>query len=202
VSEALPEETAALVRVSAAIAARAPERLAEALAAAAGVVPPEALDEAILQSHLFVGFPITLEAMRLRAGQRSGEAGTALEEVTDFRARGERICATVYGRSYPRLRESVAALHPELDRWMVEEGYGRVLGRPGLDLATRELCVVALLVVWDAPRQLHSHLLGARNAGATDAGIRAAVEIACGLLDDERAGRARGLLEEVLLRGG
>jgi 4-carboxymuconolactone decarboxylase len=108
----------------------------------------------------------------------------------------------VYGRSYSRLRQAVAALHPDLDRWMVEEGYGRVLGRPGLDLATRELCIAALLAVWDAPRQLHSHLRGARNAGATDAGIGAALEIARELLPAGRAAEVEALWDAVRSRGG
>jgi 4-carboxymuconolactone decarboxylase len=62
-------------------------------------------------------------------------------------------------------------------------GYGRVIGRPGLDLATRELCIAALLAVWKSPRQLHSHLRGALNAGAGRDEVTAAVEIACRYLD-------------------
>jgi 4-carboxymuconolactone decarboxylase len=79
-----------------------------------------------------------------------------------------------------------------MDRWMVEGGYGRVLGRPGLDLATRELAIAALLATWGAPRQLHSHLRGALNAGATADQVDGAVELACDLLD---AGRAAGVRE-------
>ena len=50
---------------------------------------------------------------------------------------------------------------------MVLEGYGKVLGRPGLDLPRRELCIVAACAATDQDRQLHSHLHGAINAGAT-----------------------------------
>ena len=52
---------------------------------------------------------------------------------------------------------------------MVSDGYGKVLSRPGLDLARRELCVVAQTAVLSAERQLHSHLRGALHAGATPA---------------------------------
>jgi 4-carboxymuconolactone decarboxylase len=72
----------------------------------------------------------------------------------------------VYGRFYPGLRRNVRALHPALDEWMVVEGYGKILGRPGLDLARRELCVVAACAATRQDRQLHSHLHGALNAGA------------------------------------
>jgi 4-carboxymuconolactone decarboxylase len=200
VPEALAAATAALVRVSAAVARRDTATLEGALRAARGVAPEAAIDEALLQSHLFVGFPVTLEAMRLRAGLRSGPPVPEVGDA-DFRARGERVCATVYGPGYPRLRQAVAALHPDLDRWMVEEGYGRVLGRPGLDLATRELCIAALLAVWDAPRQLHSHLRGARNAGATDAEIGAALEIAREMLPAGRAAEVEALWAAVRSAG-
>ena len=73
----------------------------------------------------------------------------------------------MYGGQYERLRRNVRDLHPDLERWMVVEGYGKVLGRPGLDLATRELCIAALLAVLNTPRQLYSHLRGALNAGAS-----------------------------------
>ena len=49
---------------------------------------------------------------------------------------------------------------------MVVEGYGKVLGRPGLTLLTRELCIVASLAVLGASKQLYSHMRGALNVGA------------------------------------
>ena len=80
---------------------------------------------------------------------------------------------------------------------MVEGGYGRVIGRPGLDLATRELCIAALLAVWDSPRQLHSHLRGALNAGASVADVTRAMEIASRFLDPHPAGRVLELWDRV-----
>jgi 4-carboxymuconolactone decarboxylase len=80
---------------------------------------------------------------------------------------------------------------------MVVEGYGKVLGRPGLDLATRELCIIALLVVLNAPRQLYSHLRGALNAGAHPSEVEAALDLACASADEESAGQARGVWERV-----
>src|SRR5690606_40667691 len=114
--------------------------------------------------------------------------------------RGEEVCARVYGRNYEKLRRNVRSLHPDLDRWMVEGGYGRVIGRPGLDLATRELCIAALLAVWDAPRQLHSHLRGALNAGASEAEVNAAVEVAYRYLSPPRAADVRALWAKIRAR--
>ncbi|HEX5871745.1 MAG TPA: carboxymuconolactone decarboxylase family protein, partial [Longimicrobium sp.] len=96
-----------------------------------------------------------------------------------------------------KLRENVRGLHPDVDGWMVTGGYGRVIGRPGLDLATRELCIAALLAVWNVPRQLHSHLRGALNAGAPVDQVDAAVEIACGFMEPEQAAEARALWGEI-----
>jgi 4-carboxymuconolactone decarboxylase len=107
---------------------------------------------------------------------------TGVEEDLDFAMhaewtrRGEESCRTIYCYNYSRLRENVRSLHPALDAWMVTEGYGRTLSRPGLDLVRRELCVIAQTAVLNTPRQLHSHLRGALRAGADVATIEAALK--------------------------
>jgi 4-carboxymuconolactone decarboxylase len=79
----------------------------------------------------------------------------------------------------------------------VAGGYGRVIGRPGLELKTRELCIAALLAVWNVPRQLHSHLRGALNAGASVAEVNQAVEVACSFVDGDAAVRVHALWAEI-----
>ena len=81
---------------------------------------------------------------RRRAGLRA--------RSSEWTRRGEEVCATVYGENYRKLRDSVRALHPAIDSWMITEGYGRTLGRPGLDLMRRELCTVAQTAVLETPR--------------------------------------------------
>ena len=98
-------------------------------------------------------------------GGGQGENG----ELAQWRERGEATCATVYGVFYEGLRHNIRELHPALDSWMIVDGYGKVLGRPGMDLVRRELCVVAACAAAGQSRQLHSHLHGARNVGASDA---------------------------------
>jgi 4-carboxymuconolactone decarboxylase len=88
-------------------------------------------------------------------------------------ASGEETCARVYGTMYERLRTNINALHPRLDEWMIVEGYGKVLSRPGLDLGRRELCIVAACAATGQDRQLQSHLHGAQNVGVPDAVISA-----------------------------
>ena len=178
----LDRPTLALVVLSAAIATgREPlveERCRSCLEAA---VPPLWVDELLLQSLLMVGWPraLTAAAVWRRVGPSEpapGEDGTDYARIPEWRARGESVCRMVYGDSYERLRENMRAMHPALDAWMVAEGYGRTLGRPGLDLARRELCVVVQVAVQGAERQLHSHLKGARNAGASHRAITEALE--------------------------
>ena len=117
-----------------------------------GAPTPPRWRRSLLQSHLFLGFPLALEAVRaLARGAAAARhaAGRGRGSGLLARARRARSAPRVYGANYRKLRRNVAALHPDLDRWMVEGGYGRVLGRPALDLATRELCIAALLAVWD-----------------------------------------------------
>ncbi|HVG45279.1 MAG TPA: carboxymuconolactone decarboxylase family protein [Longimicrobium sp.] len=188
----------ALLRVAAALGTRDADAVRTALEEARGAADAAAVEEVILQSHLFVGFPDALNALGtwrevsgLLAPPASGEDPAAWE------ARGEAVCETVYGANYRKLRENVRALHPDFEGWMVAGGYGRVIGRPGLELKTRELCIAALLAVWNVPRQLHSHLRGALNAGASPAEVEQAVEVACSFVRGDAAVRVHALWAEI-----
>lgn len=172
------------VRVAAATAAGG-EALERELDTAArrceeGAVDPAAVEEVLLQAHLFLGFPASLEGLarwRELGMPAAGDHGDA--PPPEQRAeRGRRLCRRVYGASYESLRTNVRELHPALDRWMVERGYGEVLSRPGLPVEVRELCVVATLAVAARPRQLHAHLHGALNVGATEGEVARALSLA------------------------
>ncbi len=193
----------ALVRASAAQAARDPagmERELETVSAAVvrGELRALQVEEALLQSYLFLGYPAALEALavwRRVSGlppDPGAEAGAGEREEARWKLRGPRVKARVYGALTEPLAENIRTLHPALAVWMVDEGYGKVLGRPGLALRDRELLIVTLLAVQDAPRQLHSHLRGALRCGVDpeevegvlealapwvpDAGVRARIE--------------------------
>jgi 4-carboxymuconolactone decarboxylase len=195
--QGLGRGVAALVGLSAALATRDRDRVLCGLRRARVDAAPAEIDEIILQAHLFVGFPDTLRAMVLwREMSPAPPDGPARDDGT-WGDRGERVCRTVYADNYDRLRQRVASLHPDLDRWMVVGGYGRVLGRPGVDLVTRELCIVALLAVWNAPDQLNSHLRGALHAGASPAQVEEALGVAASILEAGRARENRALWERV-----
>jgi 4-carboxymuconolactone decarboxylase len=173
---ALDDDTRRLVRLSATICVADEPALRAELQRAVAVRDHEAVEELILQSYLFAGLPRALNAMRewrrvsgRPAPRRDDDASHG--DTSVWRARGEATCAVVYGRFYDRLRHNIAELHPALDDWMIVEGYGKVLGRDALDLRRRELCIVAACAALRQERQLHSHLYGALNAGATPAEV-------------------------------
>lgn len=177
-TSALPPSTEALVAVSAALAARSPQALDAALRLAAAQARREEVEEALLQSYLFLGYPAALEAFA-RWREVSGlPAPGATADPGPWDERGAAVCRTVYAGQYESLKANVRLLHPDMERWMVSEGYGKVLGRPGLPLDTRELCIAALLAVLDTPRQLYAHLRGALNAGASEAEVSRTLELA------------------------
>ncbi|MGZ8412193.1 MAG: carboxymuconolactone decarboxylase family protein [Gemmatirosa sp.] len=178
---ALDAPTRVLVRLAAVIAAGDEAAMRVALTEAARTVPPEWVEELILQSYLFAGFPRTLNAMRewRRASGRKAPAddpGAHVDQAAAWAADGEDTCARVYGPFYERLRPNIAALHPALDMWMIVDGYGKVLSRPGLDLVRRELCVIAVCAVARQDRQLHSHLHGALHVGASPQLVEGALD--------------------------
>lgn len=143
--------------------------------------PRAAVEEVALMLILHAGFPAALETMSVLQATWPGRArATGARSPKAWHARGARVCARVYGRSFPKLVANVRALHPDLAGLMVEIGYGRVLSRPRLDGQSRELAAVAVLAALGWERQLVSHLKGARRFGATPAEVRQAARIGAG----------------------
>src|SRR5207245_607264 len=143
----LDAPTAALVRVAAAVArGNGPELKARFAAARDARVPGRWIEELLLQGMLVVGYTLPVAAC---AAARGGGAG-----------------GLWWGRAYQQLLGSLRALHPALEDLVLVDAYGKVIGRPGLDLKRRELCTVATTAVLGTAEQLHSHLRGALNTGA------------------------------------
>lgn len=193
----------ALVRLSATVAAGSEGQVRTACSACvAADVPTAWVEEAILQSYLFCGFPRTLNAMRewRRISEVAAGGAELLPEpdLDRWREQGQATCETVYGKFYEKLRHNITTLHPSLDEWMIVEGYGKILSRPGLELRLRELCIVAACVAAGQDRQLHSHLHGALNTESSPTEVAATLESLAGVVDDANLHRARLLLARVL----
>jgi 4-carboxymuconolactone decarboxylase len=201
VTGALARAEGLLVELSAALASRREASVAAALLAARdGGADPATVEEVILQAYLFLGYPAALNGFALWR-ELSGLAARApsAAEWERWHERGERLCRVVYGEQFDALQENVRGLHPDLATWMLVEGYGKVIAREGLELRVRELCIVALLAVLDAPRQLFSHLRGALHAGATPGEVDDALGRALAYADE--GARARGLETWKVVRG-
>ncbi len=192
-----------LVRFAAAVAqGDEPELRERAAACKTGLVPVAWVEEMLLQSLLMTGYPRTLIAFTIwrkvaRVGAPESDPEAEYRHLAEWIRRGEETCAVVYGENYRRLRENVKALHPALDAWMITEGYGRTMARPGLDLLRRELCTVAQTAVLEAPRQLHSHLRGALNAGATFVQVEAVLSVVNPLLSYDHWKKVKELWQSV-----
>ena len=198
----LDDDTRTLVRLAGIVAAGSEDEMRVAVAAAKHLPAPW-VDEVLLQSYLFAGFPRTLNALREWRRVSGHHAPARDDDAADpanaphWRARGEVTCATVYGDMYDKLRDNIAALHPAIDAWMVTDGYGKILSRPALDLPRRELCIVAACALARQDRQLHSHLHGALNVGASPLAIGATLDALDDLLDADARTRYRLLWQRV-----
>jgi 4-carboxymuconolactone decarboxylase len=200
--DSLDPHTRDLVRFAAAVAqGYEPELRERSSQLKSSQVPVVWVEELLLQSVLMVGYPRALIAFtvwrKFSGSEAPAEADTNYAQAPEWTRRGEALCATVYGDNYRKLRESVRTLHPALDAWMITEGYGRTLARPGLELRLRELCTVAQTAVMEAPRQLHSHLRGALNAGATFGQIEGVLSIVNPLLSFDQWKKVKQLWRTV-----
>lgn len=176
--DSLSPACAALARVSAALASGRSSVWKAALIDAQKIAAPVQIEELLLQSCLFVGFPVVLNAFEvLRAQEVRCGKGSIDASLTDRLIVGEELCARIYGKAYDSLRENVRSLHPDLDQWVIADGYGKTLSRPGLSLCDRELCIVAQLAAGRHDRQLKAHLFGALNVGATPEAVESVLEI-------------------------
>ncbi len=179
-----PAEASALARLGAAAAAGDDDRLRSVFAEARGHVSPGDIEEILLQTYLFAGFPRAINAFFAWQGWAAREGLT--RETRDgeapdpegWRNRGEELCRVVYGAGYEALQERLARLHPALAEWTLVEGYGKVLSRVGPDAGRRELAAIGSLVELGAERQLRAHLRGAMHAGVATATVGEAARAA------------------------
>ncbi|EQM68316.1 carboxymuconolactone decarboxylase family protein [Pseudomonas tohonis] len=72
------------------------------------------------------------------------------------------------GEAGERVVESLTGIAPDFARYLVEFPFGDIYSRPGLDLKSREIAVVAALTaLGNAAPQLKVHVHGALNVGAS-----------------------------------
>jgi alkylhydroperoxidase/carboxymuconolactone decarboxylase family protein YurZ len=157
--------------VGTAEATRAAVQAAHAAGASA-----EEIDETLLLVMPYAGVPRAITAFTIWREIHPG--ASAVPQVRDRRAEGERTFEEVYGPGTGRIREGLRSLHPELHDGIIEDAYGRILSRRGLSAADRELMAVPMLVALRAAPQAAGHARGALRSGVDRRAIVAAIEIA------------------------
>lgn len=82
--------------------------------------------------------------------------------------RGWEKLKEVDGQAGERVVESLKEIAPDFARYLIEFPFGDIYSRPGLDLKSREIAVVAALTaLGNATPQLKVHINGALNVGCT-----------------------------------
>jgi len=94
---------------------------------------------------------------------------TTTSQATDERyARGLAKLQQIDGEGGIKVVEGLADIAPDFARLLIEFPFGDVYSRPGLDLRSREIAVVAALTAMgNAAPQLRVHIQGALNVGVT-----------------------------------
>lgn len=197
-SAALSDRDRRLVRLFAACVLGRFDVVRELRRSCASDEPDRRWREAVLQVHVFAGFPRQVEVHGVLeecgglGAYEPGELGTA----PDARERGAKLFDTIYGKNAAEIRTMLAGHHPDFAEWMHDHAYARILARPGLPASMRELLACAALIVLGQPRQLASHSRGAVRCGADPAGVHAILDVVGDLVHPDRIVEARRVLEK------
>lgn len=162
---------------------------------------PEKIYEAILQSYLFCGFPAVIESLRIFNELAVGFSKEKEEyDVRIFEERGEVNCRLIYKSNFEKLIANMEMFSPDLKQWMIIEGYGKVMGRTGLNLLEREFINVAVLCTRYYENQLFSHLKGCLNNGAKTEEIKEVLNSLSGIASQRNIEKAIELLDKIRIR--
>ncbi len=164
-------------------------------------VPLAALRETLLQVYLFAGFPRTVNALDVLERARGPLPAASPERLPPgaarrsfLRRRGRALFDRVYGGDAQTVLDRIGRQQKEFRSWILEDAYGKVLARPGLEPAERECLAVALLAVLDLPRQQAAHLRGALRCGAAPGAVEAALAAVEGIAPRRAVAFARARL--------
>ena len=146
----------------------------------AGNTPLE-VREAIYQCAPFIGFPKTLNALGVlnevfkeRNIEPPAAAATVSENERYKKGKEiqEKLCGDEIKQAMKGLPDN---LGDEAARFLTEVCFGDFYTRQGLDIKTRELLALAILVTKDDERTLRSHIKGSIKAGNTPETVAAAI---------------------------
>ena len=137
---------------------------------------PQEIVELMLHLAVYAGFPAALnglfaaqEVFRAR-GEAPEPAAPPVPPQADRYQAGWQALQAIDGHAGEQVIKALAAIAPDLGRFIIEFAFGDVYTRPGLTLLQRELATVAALAaLGTAAPQLRVHLHGLLNVGGTPA---------------------------------
>lgn len=179
----LDKKTREMITVtSLAVQQTLPQLKAHANAALNVGVTPVELREAIYQCAPFIGFPKTLNALGVlnevfkERGIETPLKSTATVKEEERYEKGIAIQAPLYG---DEIKQSMSGLPQDMGAdvadFLTEVCFGDFYTREGLDLKTRELLVISILVTTANTETLKSHIIGNLKAGNSKEAITAAI---------------------------
>lgn len=146
-----------------------------------GVTPIE-LREAIYQCAPFIGFPKTLNALGVlnevfkERGIQTPLKSTATVQENERYSKGIALQKPLYG---DEIKQAMAGLPEDMGadvaRFLTEVCFGDFYTREGLDIKTRELLVISILVTTGNTSVLKSHIKGNLKIGNSKETITAVI---------------------------
>jgi len=130
-------------------------------------LPPEFFSEVLLHLTLFLGYPTVPEALGVLShsvGHRLRSPSLAPRGRSTVK-KGRALFRSVYGKQTHRVLLNLDRLHPGLATHILDEAYGRIMSRGGIDFSEREIVNVVILFIQGYRKQLYSHLRGALRSG-------------------------------------
>jgi 4-carboxymuconolactone decarboxylase len=98
---------------------------------------------------------------------RAQQAQPGDEQQSEAFRRGLARRNRIIGPAGRQRRRLLQALHPDLEKMLIEYCWGTVLDRPGLSERERELVTCGVLLALGRDREATTHLHGALNVGIT-----------------------------------
>lgn len=199
---ALGERDVVLVRLFAACVLGRFDVVRELRRAAVAPLPDRRWREAVLQVHVFAGFPRLVEAYAVldeEGGLGAPDPGE-FDSAENADERGRELFERIYADKSASVRAQLEHGNALFARWIEAHAYARVLARDGLSADRRELLACAALAALGQERQLASHARGAVRCGASASEVRAAIEALDGLAPAQHLDAARRVVDRFTAR--
>lgn len=166
-------------------------------------LPVLKIKEVILQNYLFCGFPNAIEGLlvfnrKLHDRHIKDDNFFEVRDADQMYKDGIALCQRIYGSNFEKLIKNMERISVDVARWMVNEGYAKVLSRSVLSPIERELCVVAALAALQRERQLISHIRGALHVGAQKEEITEVIEGLRVMVPHDVVSKMQVLTEEII----